>query len=32
VTDGYHPPWYARHWHAHRITGTTVLHVTAYLP
>ena len=30
--DGSPPPRYARHWHAYRITGTQVLHVTAYLP
>jgi hypothetical protein len=32
VGDGERPPAYARKWHAYRITGTTVLHVTAYLP
>jgi hypothetical protein len=32
VIDGYRPPWYAQHWHPHRIGGTQVLHVTAYLP
>jgi hypothetical protein len=32
VSDGKRPPEYARKWHAYRITGTTVLHVTAYLP
>ncbi len=31
VAAGRHPPWYARGWRAHRITGTTVLHVTAYI-
>jgi hypothetical protein len=29
---GKHPPAYARHWRGFRINGTTVLHVTAYLP
>jgi hypothetical protein len=28
---GGHPPWYARGWPGHRITGTSVLHVTAYV-
>jgi hypothetical protein len=32
VGDGDRPPPYVRDWHAYRITGTTVLHVTAYLP
>jgi hypothetical protein len=32
IGTGDRPPAYARHWHAYRIKGTTVLHVTAYLP
>jgi hypothetical protein len=32
ISDGERPPAYARGWHAYRITGTTVLHVTAYIP
>jgi hypothetical protein len=32
LPTGRRPPSYARHWHAYRVSGTTVLHVTAYLP
>ncbi|MBV9095937.1 MAG: hypothetical protein JO132_19045 [Streptosporangiaceae bacterium] len=28
---GRHPPGYASHWRSYRITGTTVLHVSAYV-
>ena len=32
VATGHRPPSYARHWHAYRVAGTTVLQVTAYIP
>jgi hypothetical protein len=32
IATGSRPPSYARHWHAYSVKGTTVLHVTAYLP
>ncbi|HEX6519060.1 MAG TPA: hypothetical protein VF070_03480 [Streptosporangiaceae bacterium] len=32
VGSGHKPPPFARHWHAYRVRGTTVLQVVAYTP
>jgi len=32
VASGHKPPPFARHWHAYRVRGTTVLQVVAYTP